>query len=118
MLTMHKTTLRRLERMLERHVSELQERKHTLRSTLTDEAAGFGPESEWGFACDARGRGVGRRSNPGARLRGGRPRRRKLRAPSAKRPVGLFVFEESGPSGVCATRGTRAGPCRRRGGLR
>jgi DnaK suppressor protein len=58
MLTMHKSTLRRLERMLERHASELQERKHTLRSTLTDEAAGFGPESEWGFACDARGIGA------------------------------------------------------------
>ncbi|HVQ24500.1 MAG TPA: TraR/DksA C4-type zinc finger protein [Planctomycetota bacterium] len=44
--------------MLERHASELQERKHTLRSTLTDDAAGFGPESEWGFACDARGIGA------------------------------------------------------------
>jgi DnaK suppressor protein len=55
MLTTQKTMVRRLEKMLERHSSELKERKHTLRSSLTDEAAGFGPESEWGFACDARG---------------------------------------------------------------
>jgi len=58
MLTMHKSTMKRLERMLENHVNELRERKHTLRSSLTDEAAGFGPESEWGFACDARGIGA------------------------------------------------------------
>src|SRR5262245_56583345 len=59
MLTMPKaTTMQRLERMLERHAHELKERKQTLRSSLTDEAAGFGPESEWGFACDARGLGA------------------------------------------------------------
>jgi DnaK suppressor protein len=58
MLTMHKSTFRRLEKMLERHASELKERKHTLRNSLTDEASGFGPESEWGFACDARGLGA------------------------------------------------------------
>ena len=58
MLTMHKATMKRLESLLERHTSELKERKHTLRSSLTDEAAGFGPESEWGFACDARGIGA------------------------------------------------------------
>jgi RNA polymerase-binding transcription factor DksA len=58
MLTMHNSTLQRLERLLERHVSELRERKDTLRNVLADEAAGFGPESEWGFACDARGIGA------------------------------------------------------------
>jgi DnaK suppressor protein len=58
MLTTHKAMARKLERMLERHASELKERKYTLRNSLTDEAAGFGPESEWGFACDARGIGA------------------------------------------------------------
>ncbi len=58
MLTTQKTMVRRLEKMLERHSSELKERKYTLRNSLTDEAAGFGPESEWGFACDARGLGA------------------------------------------------------------
>ena len=58
MLTMHKSMLRRLERLLERHVNELKERKDALRNSLADQAAGFGPESEWGFACDARGLGA------------------------------------------------------------
>jgi DnaK suppressor protein len=58
MLTMHKGTMRRLEQLLERHASELKERKDTLRNSLTDQTAGFGPESEWGFACDARGLGA------------------------------------------------------------
>ena len=58
MLTIHQATMRKLERLLERHTRELQERKHVLRDTLTDEAAGFGPECDWGFACDARGLGA------------------------------------------------------------
>ena len=52
------TMVRRLEQMLERHAHELQERKQELRSSLTDDASGFAPESEWGFACDARGLGA------------------------------------------------------------
>jgi len=58
MVAMHKSAMKRLEQMLERHANELRERKETLRSSLSDEAAGFGPESEWGFACDARGIGA------------------------------------------------------------
>lgn len=57
-MTMQNGMARRLEQMLERHAHELQERKQTLRSSLTDDASGFAPESEWGFACDARGLGA------------------------------------------------------------
>ena len=58
MARMHDPTVRRLEQMLERHAHELHERKQELRSSLTDDASGFAPESEWGFACDARGLGA------------------------------------------------------------
>jgi RNA polymerase-binding transcription factor DksA len=53
------TMLRRLERMLARHVRELEERKQALRDALTDQITGFHAESEWGFARDARGLGAG-----------------------------------------------------------
>jgi RNA polymerase-binding transcription factor DksA len=55
----HSTMLRRLERMLEEHVRELEERKQALRDSLTDESAGFRSESEWGFAREVRGLGAG-----------------------------------------------------------
>src|SRR5262245_53872694 len=80
MLTTQKTMVRRLEKMLERHSSELKERKYTLRNSLTDEAAGFGPESEWGFACDARGLGAALVSISAATVQSIETALRRLRA--------------------------------------
>jgi len=80
MLMMHKTTMRRLEHMLQRHAHELKERKDTLRNSLADEAAGFGPESEWGFACDARGIGAALVSISAATVQSIETALRRLRA--------------------------------------
>jgi DnaK suppressor protein len=77
---MHHMMIRRLEQLLERHAQELQERKETLRSTLTDAAAGFGPESEWGFACDARGLGAALVSISAATVQSIETALRRLRA--------------------------------------
>ena len=72
--------VRRLEQMLERHAQELQERKQELRSSLTDDASGFAPESEWGFACDARGIGAALVSISAATVQSIETALRRLRA--------------------------------------
>jgi RNA polymerase-binding transcription factor DksA len=55
----HVGRTQRLERMLQQHVRELEERRHALRDGLTDESFGTHSESEWGFASAARGLGAG-----------------------------------------------------------
>jgi len=74
------TMVRRLEQMLDRHAQELQERKQELRSSLTDDASGYAPESEWGFACDARGLGAALVSISAATVQSIETALRRLRA--------------------------------------
>src|SRR5262245_61197139 len=80
MARIHNATVRRLEHMLERHAHELQERKQELRSSLTDDASGYAPESEWGFACDARGLGAALVSISAATVQSIETALRRLRA--------------------------------------
>jgi DnaK suppressor protein len=80
MAKVYNPTVRRLEQMLERHAHELQERKQELRSSLTDDASGFAPESEWGFACDARGLGAALVSISAATVQSIETALRRLRA--------------------------------------
>jgi DnaK suppressor protein len=80
MSRMHLLMIRRLEQLLERHTHELQERKELLRSSLTDAASGYGPESEWGFACDARGLGAALLSISAATVQSIETALRRLRA--------------------------------------